>query len=113
TMIREQQERLYEEGGYIIWGFSNQVDAYHSYVVGMQENATGLPLGGYDFALVKFLRQFSVIIFLVMRPRVLGRWCDNRSRRGSVGIHWRARWGGGGCTRTRCILESRLRLHDG
>lgn len=49
AMIREQQERLYEEGGYIIWGFSNQVDAYHSYVVGMQENATGLPLGGYDF----------------------------------------------------------------
>lgn len=48
-MIREQQERLYEEGGYIIWGFANQVDAYHNYVVGLQENATGLPLGGYNF----------------------------------------------------------------
>ena len=49
AMIREQQQRLYEEGGYIIWGFSNQVDAYHSYVVGLEENATGLPLGGYNF----------------------------------------------------------------
>src|SRR5690625_1840781 len=71
------------------------------------------PQCSFNSALVKFLRQFSVIIVLVMRPRVLGRWCDNRSRRGSVGIHWRARWGGGGCTRTRCNLESRLRLHDG
>lgn len=49
AMIREQQERLYEEGGYILWGFSNQVDAFHNYVVGLQENATGLPLGGYNF----------------------------------------------------------------
>lgn len=49
AMIRAQQQRLYEEGGYIIWGFSNQVDAYHRYVMGLQENATGLPLGGYNF----------------------------------------------------------------
>ncbi|WP_082911594.1 ABC transporter substrate-binding protein [Enteractinococcus helveticum] len=49
AMIRQQQQRLYEEGGYIIWGFFNQVDAYHSYVVGLQENATGSPLGGYNF----------------------------------------------------------------
>lgn len=49
AMIREQQERHYEEGGYIIWAFSNQVDAYHNYVVGFQENTTGLPLGGYNF----------------------------------------------------------------
>lgn len=48
-LIRAQQQRLYDEGGYIIWGFSNQVDAYHSYVVGMRENATGMPLGGYNF----------------------------------------------------------------
>lgn len=45
----ELQKRLFDEGGYIIWGFSNQVDAYQRYVVGFEENATGSPLGGYNF----------------------------------------------------------------
>ncbi|WP_152352488.1 ABC transporter substrate-binding protein [Brachybacterium subflavum] len=49
SLIREAQRQLFEEGGYIIWGFGNQVDAYQGYVVGLVENATGLPLSGYTF----------------------------------------------------------------
>ena len=48
-LIRQAQHLLYEEGGYIIWGFGNQVDAYQNYVGGFVENATGLPLSGYTF----------------------------------------------------------------
>ena len=48
-LIRQAQHQLYEEGGYIIWGFGNQVDAYQNYVGGFVENATGLPLSGYTF----------------------------------------------------------------
>ncbi|MGO1655669.1 MAG: ABC transporter substrate-binding protein [Brevibacterium yomogidense] len=48
-LIRQAQHKLYEEGGYIIWGFGNQADAYQSYVGGFVENATGLPLSGYTF----------------------------------------------------------------
>lgn len=48
-LIRQGQEMLFDEGGYIIWGFANQVDAYQKYVAGMKENATGIPLGGYNF----------------------------------------------------------------
>ncbi|WP_232483494.1 ABC transporter substrate-binding protein [Brevibacterium yomogidense] len=48
-LIRQAQHQLYEEGGYIIWGFGNQVDAYQNYVGGFVENSTGLPLSGYTF----------------------------------------------------------------
>lgn len=48
-LIKELQQQLHDEGGYIIWGFSNQVDAYQAYVAGLEENATGSPLGGYNF----------------------------------------------------------------
>ena len=44
-MIRELQRELYDEGGYIIWGFANQVDAYHDYVVGLTQHPGGMPLG--------------------------------------------------------------------
>ncbi|WP_267208463.1 ABC transporter substrate-binding protein [Corynebacterium sp. Marseille-P8863] len=42
--IRELQQELYDEGGYIIWGFANQVDAYHNYVVGLTPHPSGVPL---------------------------------------------------------------------
>ncbi|KAA9394702.1 ABC transporter substrate-binding protein [Kocuria coralli] len=48
-LVRQAQQQLFDEGGYIIWGFANQVDAYQRYVLGLQENATGLPLSGYTF----------------------------------------------------------------
>lgn len=48
-LIRQAQQQLFEEGGYIIWGFANQVDAYQRYVLGLEENSTGLPLSGYTF----------------------------------------------------------------
>jgi len=48
-VIQESQKILYEEGGYIIWGFANQVDAYQKYVAGLKKNASGIPLGGYNF----------------------------------------------------------------
>lgn len=45
----ELQKMLYDDGGYIIWGFANQVDAYQKYVGGLRPNATGRPLGGWRF----------------------------------------------------------------
>lgn len=44
-MIRELQRELYDEGGYIVWGFANQIDAYHNYVVGLGPHPGGMPLG--------------------------------------------------------------------
>jgi peptide/nickel transport system substrate-binding protein len=49
NLEHEAQKMLYDEGGYIIWGFANQVDAYQKYVGGLKENATGRPLGGWRF----------------------------------------------------------------
>ena len=43
-LIRELQRQLFDDGGYIIWGFANQVDAYHNYVVGLQPHPGGMPL---------------------------------------------------------------------
>ena len=45
----ELQKILYDEGGYIIWGFANQVDAFQKYVGGLVKNSTGRPLGGWRF----------------------------------------------------------------
>lgn len=44
-LIYELQRELYDEGGYIIWGFANQVDAYQDYVVGLTRHPGGMPLG--------------------------------------------------------------------
>ncbi|WP_413333821.1 ABC transporter substrate-binding protein [Brevibacterium sp. GP-SGM9] len=45
----EAQKMLYDSGGYIIWGFANQVDAFQKYVGGLVPNATGRPLSGWRF----------------------------------------------------------------
>lgn len=47
-LIREAQSILYDEGGLILWGFANQLDAYQSYVGGLLENRTGIPLSGFQ-----------------------------------------------------------------
>lgn len=45
----ELQKMLYDDGGYIIWGFANQVDAFQKYVGGLVPNAIGRPLSGWRF----------------------------------------------------------------
>jgi peptide/nickel transport system substrate-binding protein len=47
-LIAQAQEMLYDEGGYLVWGFANQVDAYHSYLGGFVEDRTGIPLSGFQ-----------------------------------------------------------------
>ncbi|WGW14170.1 ABC transporter substrate-binding protein [Saxibacter everestensis] len=48
-LIAQAQTIEYEEGGYIVWGFSNQADAYQRYVAGLVPNRTGLALSGFEF----------------------------------------------------------------
>ena len=50
-MIQPAQEIEYNEGGLIIWGFRQQVDAYASNVKGL-EPSKYLPLGNYKFSKV-------------------------------------------------------------
>ncbi|WP_232820230.1 ABC transporter substrate-binding protein [Brachybacterium sp. YJGR34] len=46
-LIARAQEILYDRGGYLLWGFANQVDAYQGYLGGFVENRTGIPLSGF------------------------------------------------------------------
>ncbi|WP_172805660.1 ABC transporter substrate-binding protein [Brachybacterium avium] len=46
-LVAQAQEILYDRGGYLIWGFANQIDAYQGYVGGFVENRTGIPLSGF------------------------------------------------------------------
>lgn len=48
-LISQAQRLLWEEGGYIIWGHSNQADAFQQYVAGLVPNKTGLALSGFEF----------------------------------------------------------------
>ncbi|WP_245579729.1 ABC transporter substrate-binding protein [Brevibacterium album] len=47
-LIGQAQQILYDRGGLIIWGFANQIDAYQSYVGGLQEDRSGIPLSGFQ-----------------------------------------------------------------
>lgn len=47
-LLEDAQRILYERGGLIVWGFSDQLDAYQAYVGGLVPNATGLPLSGFQ-----------------------------------------------------------------
>jgi peptide/nickel transport system substrate-binding protein len=46
-IIHQMQKLEYDDGGYIVWGFYNLVDAYSKKVVGFQPSKGTLPLGGY------------------------------------------------------------------
>ncbi|APX34968.1 peptide ABC transporter substrate-binding protein [Brachybacterium sp. P6-10-X1] len=46
-LIAQAQEIMYDRGGYLIWGFANQIDAYQGYLGGFVENRTGIPLSGF------------------------------------------------------------------
>ncbi|MGH3435790.1 MAG: ABC transporter substrate-binding protein [Sciscionella sp.] len=48
-LLKRAQKIEYERGGYIIWGFANQVDAYQAYVAGLVPDRTGISLSGYQF----------------------------------------------------------------
>ncbi|WP_223286352.1 hypothetical protein [Kocuria atrinae] len=48
-LIGQLQEMLYEDGGYIVWGFFNQADAYQNYVGGTMTYRTGMPASGFQF----------------------------------------------------------------
>ncbi|GAA1488158.1 ABC transporter substrate-binding protein [Brachybacterium sacelli] len=46
-LVLQAQQILYDRGGYLVWGFANQVDAYQGYLGGFVENRTGIPLSGF------------------------------------------------------------------
>lgn len=54
AILHEAQKIEHDEGGYIVWGFRNQVDAYSAKVAGFEPAKTGTPLGNYNFAAVHF-----------------------------------------------------------
>ena len=54
-ILRQAQTIEHDEGGYLIWGFRNQIDAHSAKVTGFTPSRTGTPLGNYDFAAVHFV----------------------------------------------------------
>ena len=51
-LVQDAQRIEYEEGGYIIWGFQNQVDAYSGFVTGL-EPAREQPVSAFRFNRVR------------------------------------------------------------
>jgi peptide/nickel transport system substrate-binding protein len=43
------QKILYDEGGFIIWGWSNTIDAYNTKFTGFVPSKNGIPLGNWGF----------------------------------------------------------------
>jgi peptide/nickel transport system substrate-binding protein len=52
-LLREAQKIEYDSGGYIVWGFKNQVDAYSAKVTGFVSDRN-LPLSSFQFRIVSF-----------------------------------------------------------
>jgi peptide/nickel transport system substrate-binding protein len=50
-LLREAQKIEYDSGGYIVWGFKNQVDAYSATVTGFVPDRN-LPLSSFQFRIV-------------------------------------------------------------
>ncbi|WP_369974501.1 ABC transporter substrate-binding protein [Nocardiopsis sp. FIRDI 009] len=48
-LIRQAQKIEYEEGGYIVWGFVNLLDAHSRRIHGLEPSVSGHPLGSYSF----------------------------------------------------------------
>jgi peptide/nickel transport system substrate-binding protein len=48
-LLGEAQDIEFAEGGYIIWGFADQIDAYSTKVSGFVPDKTGIPLSSYGF----------------------------------------------------------------
>lgn len=54
-LIAQAQEIEYNEGGYIVWSFRNQVDAYSAKIAGLNEDKLGAALGQFGFKDVYFV----------------------------------------------------------
>jgi peptide/nickel transport system substrate-binding protein len=54
-LLHEAQKIEYERGGYIVWSFSNQVDAYSDTVGGFHPARSGFPLTNYGFGRAGFI----------------------------------------------------------
>jgi len=54
-LIGQAQEIEFNEGGYIIWAFRNQVDAYSDKISGLTPSKLGVPLGSFQFKNVSFV----------------------------------------------------------
>lgn len=48
-LIRRAQQIEHDEGGHIIWGFPNGLDAYAAHVHGLQPDKSGIPLTSFGF----------------------------------------------------------------
>ena len=48
-LIKQAQQIEYDEGGYIIWGFPNNLDAHRAAVQGLVPDKSGIPLSYYGF----------------------------------------------------------------
>jgi peptide/nickel transport system substrate-binding protein len=55
-LLHEAQEIEYHTGGYIIWGFKRQLDAYSNLVQGLEPHRY-LPCSNFRFSRVSFVRQ--------------------------------------------------------
>ncbi|MCL2418687.1 MAG: ABC transporter substrate-binding protein [Conexibacteraceae bacterium] len=54
-LLHAAQKLEYESGGYIVWSFSNQIDAYSTKVSGFTPARSGEPLTNYGFYRVGFV----------------------------------------------------------
>jgi peptide/nickel transport system substrate-binding protein len=54
-LLHAAQKIEYDSGGYIVWSFSNQLDAYSSKVAGFRAARSGQPLTNYGFGKVAFV----------------------------------------------------------
>jgi peptide/nickel transport system substrate-binding protein len=54
-LLQQAQQIEYDRGGYIVWSFSNQVDAHSAKVAGFQPAKSGAPLSNYGFGKVGFV----------------------------------------------------------
>jgi len=48
-LIAEAQKIEYDEGGYIVWAFNNQIDGYSPKLGGVVPNKSGVPLSSFHF----------------------------------------------------------------
>src|SRR5579871_6268477 len=54
-LLHAAQQIEYQSGGYIVWSFSNQLDAYSALVSGFSPAKSGVPLTNYGFKSVGFV----------------------------------------------------------
>lgn len=48
-LVQQAQKIEYDNGGYIVWGFPNNLDAYNTKVHGFEPDLSGIPLTSYNF----------------------------------------------------------------